>query len=788
MARNKKKKNRKSRSVTDANLPAVAQSYLSKGQFAEAIKAFRRLYENDGSRQMDVLFKQSFLGRISQLSAKGMHTEALVIYGNMLLVFPAPDTTLHVSLLTAAGKFQEAVEMTDREGATLTKNDKTTIDEIFAAQLLGGQMQLKDVLSEESSVCLHYSAAEHALQAYCKQVDGEVHTALREIPFRSPYKNFVLALKGMLAFDKDRTDSLRFFEKISQDSPFSSLAVPYRHLAEVDYRQRNKPAGIYLKVVNSLEGTDAKTARLLDNLNSLNITGMRPATLYQTLVRHGICLGRKQLRKICFRILPHAPGQAGDFQKRFGQFSKYDLIKLEALSVELDDSYYIEDAWKEFCDLLIADECVCPDKKLQIALVYRHIAEHMEKDSYEYNSKDIEAMLKKSIPYDPLDKETWMKLVNLRHLSPAKRYKYINTMLETFPEDIGVMTLGVEAAIKRSAFKKASRLAAKLLAVDPINTKIRTMLIDAHLAHAGKMAKQQKYEIALRECELAASFERQNLSQGKIQIYQGLLIMLTGGEAAGLKMLEEGADKAVNPLLAHFVIRLEAGLLNMVPRLLNHFTTQLKKTVKKPVEKDVILQLFDNISRCSGEKQEELEKFRAIFTPCLKRAARLVYSMDESKRICQILHLRHYHDLLLLYAKAALKRHTENPLFLFYQIYAQTNGGKKRLNNRQIDALDTAWHEAMDMDDEATAHLIGVFLDENVSFMGSPMGMGGSPKELIKKMFGGAILEKFVRGVEPTEEEMDSLVEEILDSGFPDEEPESPVKKKSNPKQLSLFT
>jgi len=785
MARKKKKKTRKSRSVINANLPAAAQGYLAKGQFAEAINAFRRLYKNDRSGQMDVLFKQAFLGRINQLSAKGMGTEALVIYGNMLLVFSDPDISLHVRLLTAAGLFQEAVEMTVRAAATLTKNEETTIDEIFAALLLGGQMQLKDVLPEESLIQSHYSSAERALQAYCTQVDNVAHAALREIPFRSPYKNFCLALKGMLAFDEDRTDSLRFFEKIPLDSPFSSLTLPYRHLADNDHRAGKKPAGIELKVVNTLGGTDANTARLLDSLDK---PGMQPSSLYQTLVRHGNCLGKKQLRKICFRILPHVPGQARDFQKRFGQLGKYDHMRLEALAVELEDSYYIEDAWQEFCGLLMADEYECPDKNLKIALVYRHIAEQMEKDSYEYDSKDIEVMLQKSIPYDPVDKETWMKLVNLEHLSSGRRYKYINTMLETFPEDAGVTTLGVEAAIRRGAFKKASRLAGKLLAVDPINPKVRTMLIDAHLAHAGKMAKQQKYEIALRECELAASFERQNLSQGKIQIYHGLLIMLSGDEVGGLRLLAEGENNAADPLLAHFAIRLEAGLLNIAPGRLSYFTAQLQKTAKKSVEKDVILQLFENISHCKGEKHEEMEKFRSVFTPCLKRASRLVFSMDESKRICQILYLQHYHDLLQLYAKAALRRHKKNPLFLFYQIFAKTRGGQKWLSHRQIDTLDTAWHEAMDMDDEATANLIGVFLDENASFMGPPVDMGGNPKQLLKKMFGGALFEKLKGEEEPTEEELNRMVEEILDSEDPDENPESPVKKKSNPKQLSLFT
>jgi len=41
---------------------------------------------------------------------------------------------------------------------------------------------------------------------------------------------------------------------------------------------------------------------------------------------------------------------------------------------------------------------------------------------------------------------------------------------------------------------------------------------------------------------------------------------------------------------------------------------------------------------------------------------------------------------------------------------------------------------------------------------------------------------------EPTEDELNKIMEEILDPGFLDEEPESPKKKKNNPKQLNLFT
>ncbi len=773
MARNKKKKNRKSRSLKKADLPAAAQRYLSKGQFTEAIKAFRSLYKEEGSGRWEKLFKSAFVGRIRQLTGKGMSKEALVIYDNMLLVFPDPDLYLQIRLLTEAGHVQRAVEVSVGADATLSKSEKAAIDELFASILLSGHTQLKDVLPEDSAACIHYIAADRALLAYCRQDDVGAQAALKEIPFRSPYKNFSLALKGMLIFDENPNDSLPLFDKISEDSPFLSLIAPYRYLAMGNQGQTQKLAGMDLKVSNTLGGMDAKLSKLLD---SLDRPGMSPAELYQTLVRTGNCLGKKQLSKICYRILPHISEKAGDFQKRFGKLSEFDSARCIALSAELDGRYSrVDTVWQEACDILLEQEGSSSEQLLMIALIYRHIAELMEEDSFEYSSKDIEKMLSESLVFDPQDKETWLTLVDLKHLTPARRYKLVNTMLESFPDESDVMTLGVEAAIQRGAFKKASRLGGKLLAIDPINPNVRTMLIDAHLAHAGKVAKQQKYEIAFRECELAASFDRQDLSQGKIQIYHGLLSMLSGDDAGGLKLLGEGEKKASSLLIAHFRTRMEAGILNVSPRLLKSFTAQLKKTVRASFEKDVILQLVEKISSCNEEKHTELETFRSILTPCLKRAAGLAFSMDEWKRICQIFHLRHYHDLLRAYATSALKKHKGNPLFLFYQIYAQNNGGKKCLSDKQFDLLDDAWGKALTMGDETTADLIDAFLEENDSFMG-PMGMSASPMSFIQKMFGGGLAEKSESGGAPTEADLSRMIAEIMDSDLYDEEPESPKK------------
>ncbi|RUA00169.1 MAG: hypothetical protein DSY89_07120, partial [Deltaproteobacteria bacterium] len=148
------------------------------------------------------------------------------------------------------------------------------------------------------------------------------------------------------------------------------------------------------------------------------------------------------------------------------------------------------------------------------------VADLMEKMVGMYPPVEIRNLLEKSLQYDSADRQTWMRIVKLRQEQPAEQYRQINRMLERFPDDKEVLLLGVEAALKRNAFKKASKLATAVLELDPIDATVRQLLIKAHLGHAAKLARQQKYELAVKQCKLAQSFDRTNTGQGSIEIFQ----------------------------------------------------------------------------------------------------------------------------------------------------------------------------------------------------------------------------------------------------------------------------
>lgn len=785
----KKKKSRKKKStaIKSADLPAVGQKYLSNGQFSEAIKIFRRLHEKPDGDRWSKLFRRAFIGRINQLTAKGMPKEALTIYDNLATVFPNPDHCLHIRLLANAGEFPKALETYAASAGTLTRTQKQALDELLAARLLSGSEGLLDALPEDSVLRLHYPHADRALQAYCREEDSAVQDNLQNIPFRSPYKNFRLALKGMLAFHDNRQEALSYFDQIDRDSPFLRITVPYRSLCREKNKnlQTNKLTSLDHQVIQALEGLDKNTLGFLDSLRN---QVMSPPALYQKFITSGKCLGKKRLCRICRRLLPHAPDKIRDFTRRFGGITdEFNTFRLIALNMEIEDDYYdIVDTWQLACNELIKKNK--PGDELKIALIYRHIADIMAQDRHEYSSGEIQEQLEKSLRYDPDDKETWLKLVDLKRNNTTKQYQLINKMLAKFPGDKDILLCGVEATIRRGAFKKASRLAMTLLEIDPINPKVRELLIDAHLSHARKLAGQNKYELACRECSQAISFDRTDLGLGRIEIIYGLITMLSGDEENGVKLLQDGESKAAHPILAHFLIRLEAGLLDMPIKRIKSFTARLKQSLKSPPDKAVLLQLVDAISKCDEKKHIALQDFHTIMTPWLKKGSRLVLSKEELLDVCRTFHRRHYHDLLLVYAKTALKSQPKNPRFTFYHIYAKTAGGRKRLGRKLYHQLDNAWEEAMNQGDKATATLIGNFLTHNSPAMSL---MGENPFQIFQEMINGEFARHLEEGTEPTEDEINRFLAKISSLGVHENEYKQPRKKKDNdtdkPTQLDLF-
>ncbi|MCW5211847.1 hypothetical protein VU04_02930 [Desulfobulbus sp. TB] len=762
----KKRRKSKAKSIAQFSikeLPNAGQNYLKQGKFAEAIKVFRRLVQESQDEKWMEPLRSSFQGRINQLAAKGMHKEALVIFHNMETLFldQYPEQQgLHILLLIHANQPDKARQLYEQAEDTLPKQQKQLVDEIFAALLLSGNEKFVQKFPADSPLRNQFFHAQQALRCYSQGQDSEVLKHLQALPFRSPYKNFRMALNGMLAFHENQKKARTFFDKINTNSPFVTLISPYLHMlndAEGREDERkdydNRESKTEKKAVQQLQGLDRNKIKFLASLKRNATT---PAGFIRCLCNAGDCLDKKLLKQVCYQLLAHELSCLRMYEKRFGPIKdEFEQARLEALALEIkEESYNIPERWQQAC--LILRKRKNPDDALKIALMYRHIAAWIGRiHGNEHSWKEQKQELEKSLDYDPDDKTTWLRIHQLLHNTPAEQYRWVNRMLKQFPQEPDVLFLGTEAAIGRSAFKKASRLAGALLKIDPINTKVRELLINAHINHAHKLAKQEKYALACKECDHASAFGRGNADQGRIEITRGLLELLQGREKEGQVLLDKGVSQYEHLAVARVQVRMNAELLPISPAWKKKFTTHLKAAVKKKPEREELLQIITQLLDGNGNKLPAWKSVRVVLQAYLKKGADLSLHKDEFVMICQAWQRLHEFSLLHAYGQKAAQHWPDIPLFTYYLVVGKSENGEKRLTDKDIDELEDASDMAMRQKDSATERLIDDFLEEHASF-GFPEGPPiGILAELLKK----EIFDDDEEGKKPTKEEIEKFFE-----------------------------
>ena len=701
--RKKKNKGRKARkSVQPKQLPGLGAKQLENGKFNEAIKTYRQLLKEDTDECWLVFLVQAYQGRIKQLTAKGMAKEALVIYHNMVGSCHAEDHLLHFILLLKTGHDEQAVDIFPILKKSLSKPERQIVEELFAALLLSGKDKALKYLPDDSLLKNHYQYANMALKSYCQGDDIEAEKHLQEITFRSPFKNFRLALKGMLLYAKNRQEAGIFFDKIPDSSAFMQLVIPYQQLSCAADETVNL-SRLEQQVVQTLEGIDKSTGKFLDGIIARQ---NEPVRLYSFLVGQKRFLSRGKMRNICYRLLPHAVEKYADFSRRFGVLDDFHYEQTLALTSEVLRQYW--EAAQDWQDALaVLEKSNDPRDNLKKALILCHCAALLERDDGTYNFKEIIKLLEKSLEYDPHDRSGWFMLIDrMGNSNLNQQYKLVNRMLAEFPEDVEVLLKGVEAAFARGAFKKASGLAAKLLKIDPINSKARLLLINAHLDHGRKLAGQGKFKLAIKECQSAAGYERSGLAHGEIEICHGLLLMLAGEKDKGFALHDEGVAKAAHLINGRFLACLEARLLQHPKKWLKIFDKNLRTACKSQFDTAVFMDFMAKLQCCNGKKHLAVQEFRRIITLWLAKGLKLNFSRDEYLTFCAIFQQKCYFDLLEKYGKMADKLWPDTPLFVYYYFCGKSEDGAKRLPMNQIYRLADMGQVAMDQHDPKTAMVI----------------------------------------------------------------------------------
>ncbi|GAB6192916.1 tetratricopeptide repeat protein [Desulfocastanea catecholica] len=645
----KKKKNVRGRRHNVASLVTLSPdelqekgaAFLREEKFQDALLCFKQLLkQGENSPQVLEGLAQAYVGRIEALAAKSMIKEAMVMLDTMIGLCPdAQVDALQLSLLLRAGRFAEAARLYTQRCRTMAPDRLPRLEALFGALLVAGVEGLRaEDFGEGSPIAQHYSAALAALEKFFAGRDSETQDALKQIPLRSPYRDLRTLLTGLLQLGLVREKGEAFLRKIKDDSPYFHYAA--------GYLAADTPPETLLHTLAAAPKQDHQLLREQYGLSlpqfqlllELSQTDGKTTSLYRLVRKHGHCFTRRQRIEIMKNILPFCHDQAFDVLQQSADFDKPETCRISALAAEKDGAFdFAVMSWDEYLDTIDEQDQA---RHKEIALVMRHQARLMPLERYEvYDVEDILATMLESLKYDPSHVPTWLGAAEFagRHLSWSQQYTIINDAVKKLPENVNILIAAMKACGQKGAYKKASGLARRVLAIDPINTSALDFLVQARLEHGRKLAKQKKWLLAEQELLAADTRVKAVRLRGRHRICLGML-QLVQDNAEGLALIEAGRRENGSLFFGHLLTALEARLYRLPPGRRKDFDRELLSvTTTADVDRNEFLRLMSWILDFDGDQWLALHEICQLLKKYFSRAAQLEWSRDEGLSICKAL-------------------------------------------------------------------------------------------------------------------------------------------------------
>jgi tetratricopeptide (TPR) repeat protein len=722
-----------SRQVATDTLSDRANAALAAGHFKQAVAAFKELIKRERRSEWVDGLDKAYAARAAELAEKNMFREAAVIWEQRAETCGAPLVASdYIAWLLITGREERAARLFSAHAMQLETANQTIVREQLAALVLAGHADVLTWLPSDDPVVQNHAAATQALHAYCSDDGPALAAALKQIPFRSPYRSFGQILKALDILEKEPEAAAQHLTRIPDTSAFAELA----HAA----RSALLPAREVSEKWQNLESNSRMTVAELkgwsrDQLGFFHDAGRKGDTanakaLLDLLIRYRALFSADFTRQAGFKLLIHYPQGQRAFSKTFGEVTSFDATRLIALKAEWDhDLVGADKAWREAFEKLREDS-QREKNRLRAALILRHLADlHAKFEPGAKFAAETLQDLEKSLTLDPQDRKTWIRLITgYRERGDLKAARAcLEDTLTHFPEDPEVLLAAVETAIAGNAFKKAARFAKSLLALDPINPKVKAMLLESHLAHARKQVIGGKFELAYQELDAAASWVRSETDRGKLSLMRGMIELSDHDQEQARQHLQEGVAQMGDGLAGKLHLLLEAERLKRPPETMLK-QSGLPKTTELATQEE-ILKLMQAVNSLQGEDATRAVRALEILAEPLKRGVGHAYKQAEMELICEVLHRTRQFKLLQAYAKQALKRWRNLPVFVYHALYARGSGDHFVLSDSDIDRLHRAIDHAREAGDVRTAHRIIEWLEPPFPISGGPIGpLGPEPR------------------------------------------------------------
>ncbi|MDT4289469.1 hypothetical protein RO575_07850 [Methylomonas sp. MO1] len=698
-----------SAAISESTLPEKARAHYAAGRYKEAGDLFKELLKQSGDAETQRCLADCYLQRAWAMAGKGMFKEACVLWENYAAHADAPLQAQDVYVLWLLAGKNERKAHTVLDGL-----DSRQLDEEFPALpvylgvlLVSGASDLLPHLPQDSALLKHWEWVVAALAAYRNGERERCEQALKQLPFRSAFRDLRTLLKAQLSDGADSEQALNLVAKIPDESPYQPLAkacLAYRQsgadfVASVSGLEHNQR-----RIVAQAKGLSVRQAQLLEALVKLN--GQIDAKArFNLALQYRDVFGSDAAQAYCLGALAEYPSGEKDYFKHFASKDSFEENRVQALLHEqAENSYDAGFFWQRCIDILKQDR---PANDRKIALILRHMADKA-------HSAEAAAMLADSLEYDPDDRQSYLKLLTIyqeQRPNMAQYAYWLERGLQRFPNDSDLLVRAAKSAAARKAFKKAAAYAKALLKIDPVNTLAKHLLFANHMAHARRLVKTEKFHLVEKEIQAAEQLTIDKSLRRQAELLRGFYLWQAEDKAQGLqRIVDTLATLHDDPVNMHFQAQIEAGLLELPTQGISRALPAFKDYLLSAPQLQRLIASLDYYDEQLDDRSLLFKALDKVKAPLKKSVEWLLDHDTLLLGWCQALEAIGHYELLKHCAKAAQARR-HRPAWMYYRTLAECQGDASHLDFMSLYRLKIALEDARADNDNKTAGLIARLLE-----------------------------------------------------------------------------
>jgi len=702
-------KKRTATAVTPESLEKQAQEKLENGKYKESGELYKKLLQLSANEQWSKSLAYCYVQRAGALATKGMFKEAVVLWDNHCQYAQAPYDAYDqyiIWLILSKNKVNIQKNLQQLSVQQLDK-DYSELASILGLLALTESPEMINDLPQESAFVAHFHLIQAGLQAYANEDEVKLTEILKQIPYRSAFRDLRILLQALLVLPNSESQTQVSLAKISSRSAYASVA----RLLEITFLQGAALFDALLglnhsqrRIICQLKGFNKQQSEFLEHLTRQH-EHLSDKVKFNMAIQYQSLLGGGVAKNYCQQLLSVYSTGYKDFKKKFGASDEYEENRVSALLCEQEGNVYDAGYHWRLCIKALHDQDD-PENALKIAMILRHLSRGEE-------PPEQAELLIESLQYDAEDRDVYLRILDFYQQSEAtKEYKeWMAKTLAKFPQDIEVLARAVREATANKSYRKASQYASKILKIDPLNTFAKQTLFTSHLAHAHRLIREKSYHLVDKEIKQAEALNIGKAYVKQTQLLRAFFCFAHEDKEQGLQLIADAfTELYADPVNRYFHASKEALSMGLPVATILRALPAAKDHLLSAAEFAQFLQLLEQFTLASESKEQLHKALEKIKAPLKKSLTQQGYDEPALLSLCKVLEKIHHFELLRHCAKLAYSK-WKQPVWLYYSIYANNNGKPEDCTFRELMSLQHYHEQAMQDKDFQAGLLLEKLLD-----------------------------------------------------------------------------